>query len=159
MVLNLKQLYDIVGEKIGFDYVIGGDKLAEIHGYSFSDGISVSGQAYNRAGVLTLSYTVTFTLKAECDRCLRPFERPFFYEFEHILVRTVNTDNDEYIVTEGDSMDLDEQVITDILIQIPTKLLCKEDCKGLCFVCGADLNQGECGCDRSVSSMNKVIIN
>ena len=54
--------------------------------------------------------------------------------------------NDEYVVTEGDSLDLDELVIQDILLQLPSKMLCKEDCKGLCSVCGTDLNFNECNC-------------
>lgn len=146
MVLNLKQLYDIVGETEEIDYVVDTDRLAEIHGYSFSGNTCVKGKAMNRAGILTLTFSVTFTLKAECDRCLKGFDREFSFDFEHVLLKESNTDNDEYVITEGDSLDLDELVISDILLQIPTKLLCSEDCKGLCFRCGADLNDGDCDC-------------
>jgi uncharacterized protein len=148
MVLNLKQLYDIVGESQEFDYIVPRERLDEIRGYSFADGFAVKGRAYNRAGILNLSFSVTFTLEAECDRCLKPFEREFSYDFDHILVRTVNNDNDEYIVTEGDSIDVDEVALPDALLQMPSKLLCREDCKGLCYICGADLNEADCGCNR-----------
>ena len=94
-----------------------------------------------------LYYTAEFTLNAVCDRCLAECERDYKYDFEHILVRSLNTDNDEYIVTESDSLDLDELVIMDILLQIPSKMLCKDDCKGLCPQCGTDLNYNECNCN------------
>lgn len=146
MVLNLKQLYNIVGEKLIVDYAVDSDRLKEIKQYSFIDPVNVKGSVYNRAGVVILSCTVDFTLDAVCDRCLIPFKKSFSFDCEHILVRETNTDNDEYVVTEGDSLDLDELMIQDILLQLPSKMLCKEDCKGLCPVCGTDLNFNECNC-------------
>lgn len=147
MVINLKQLYNIVGEKQIVDYAVDSVRLSEIKGYSFADPVTVKGTVINRAGIVILSYTADFTLNAVCDRCLAEFERHFSYDYEHVLVRSSNTDNDEYIVTEADMLDLDEVVIMDILLQLPSKMLCKEDCKGLCPHCGTDLNYNECNCN------------
>ena len=49
---------------------------------------------------------------------------------------------------DGYNLDVDKLVFGEILLLIPGKTLCKEDCKGLCLRCGANLNEGECGCDR-----------
>ena len=70
--------------------------------------------------------------------------------FEHILLKDPNAAgaSDDYILTEGNSLDLDELVVSDILLELPTKLLCKEDCKGLCSSCGRNLNEGKCGCEE-----------
>ncbi len=146
MVLNLKQLYNIVGEKLIVDYAVDSDRLKEIKQFSFVDPVDVKGSVCNRAGVVMLDCTVEFVLDTVCDRCLIPFKKSFSFECEHILVRESNTDNDEYIITENDSLDLDELVIQDILLQLPSKMLCNEDCKGLCPVCGTDLNFNECNC-------------
>lgn len=146
MVLNLKQLYNIVGEKLIVDYAVDSDRLKEIKQFSFVDPVDVKGSVCNRAGVVMLECTVEFVLDTVCDRCLIPFKKSFSFECEHILVRESNTDNDEYIITENDSLDLDELVIQDILLQLPSKMLCNEDCKGLCPVCGTDLNFNECNC-------------
>lgn len=146
MVLNLKQLYNIVGEKLIVDYAVDSDRLKEIKQFSFIDPVNVKGSVCNRAGVVMLSCAIEFVLDTVCDRCLIPFKKSFSFECEHILVRESNTDNDEYIVTENDSLDLDELVIQDILLQLPSKMLCNEDCKGLCPVCGTDLNFNECNC-------------
>jgi uncharacterized protein len=50
---------------------------------------------------------------------------------------------------EGDSIDLTEILREQIVLALPMYPRCKEDCRGLCSVCGANLNLGECGCDRS----------
>ena len=86
MVINLKQLYDVVGDNIDIDYPISSDKLSEIKGYAFINPVSVKGRIVNRAGVVTLNYSVGFTLKAACDRCLSDFERQYNFDFEHVLV-------------------------------------------------------------------------
>ena len=50
------------------------------------------------------------------------------FDFEHTVVRSLNGDNDEYVVTESDKLDMDELALTDCLLQLPSKMLCKEDC-------------------------------
>ena len=56
---------------------------------------------------------------------------------------------DRYIVVSDGQLDLAELATADILLELPTSVLCVESCKGLCPVCGANLNEGDCGCDRS----------
>ena len=51
---------------------------------------------------------------------------------------------------DGYNLDVDKLVFGEILISMPGKTLCKEDCKGICLICGANLNKGECGCDRDI---------
>ncbi|MBQ8120226.1 MAG: DUF177 domain-containing protein, partial [Ruminococcus sp.] len=41
-----------------------------------------------------------------------------------------------------------ELAVSDLLLQLPTKILCKDDCKGLCYTCGHNLYEGECGCNK-----------
>ena len=65
-------------------------------------------------------------------------------DFDHIVVSSSNGDNDDYIVADGESIELNEAAVTDLLLQLPTKNLCKDDCKGLCMVCGCDLNESYC---------------
>lgn len=149
MIINLRQLYEIVGEKQTVDYAVSDERLKEIKGYSFSGPVSVKGSLSNRAGIVSLNYTAAFTLNAVCDRCLEEFERPFEQSFSHILVNSLNSEdvNDEYVLTENDMLDMDELAVNDILLQMPSKMLCKDDCKGLCHHCGTNLNYNECNCN------------
>jgi uncharacterized protein len=146
MNIQLKQLFDIVGEALDIDYSIGEDELKDIRGYSFVTPITVKGRIVNRAGVVMLTYESWCELKLECDRCLNEFVREYHYSFEHILVAHANSDDDIYVVCENNVLDMNELAVSDMLLQLPTKILCKEDCKGLCYKCGHDLNEGDCGC-------------
>ena len=56
--------------------------------------------------------------------------------------------NDDYIETPDFTLELDDVVISDIFLSLPSKNLCRDDCKGLCQICGQNLNNGECSCDK-----------
>lgn len=146
MVLNLKQLFDISGDSKSLDYKILPETLEQYKGFSFISPIAIKGTLVNRAGILTIDFSVNVTMKLDCDRCLNEFERDFSFDFNHILVRSTNRQNDEYIVCSEDKLDLDELAISDLLLQLPTKTLCSDDCKGLCYRCGSNLNVQECSC-------------
>ncbi len=76
-----------------------------------------------------------------CDRCLTQATEDQVHEFE-----------EEFDKSEAveDFIDVTELLRDVLLAGQPMKNLCKADCKGLCPVCGANLNDGECGCDRFI---------
>ncbi|HIQ59529.1 MAG TPA: DUF177 domain-containing protein [Candidatus Merdivicinus intestinavium] len=150
MKMNLKQLFDLAGEKKSFsenfDY-----SREELYGrYPFQSPVACSGEIENRAGVVRLVFCVKFSLNLVCDRCLEPFEREEAMTFSHTLVQQLESDADEeeYVLCPGGELDLDELVRTDVLLALPTKVLCSEDCKGLCEQCGQNLNFGSCKCEK-----------
>lgn len=149
MKINLRQLFNIVGESKEIGYSIEKDELSGIHGYSFASPVNVNGTIFNRAGVVYLEYSVSFKLSFTCDRCLKEFEREYTFDFSHIVVPSVSGDNDEYIVADSESIEINDIAFTDLLLQLPSKILCKDDCKGLCMVCGCDLNESVCNCFNS----------
>ena len=65
---------------------------------------------------------------------------------------------DEMSFVTGYELDTDALVGNEILINWPMKVLCHEDCKGICTVCGKDLNDGECGCDTFVPDPRMAVI-
>ena len=145
MKINLKQIFSIVGDSRDISCEIGADELSDVRGYTFGSPVSINGRVYNRAGVVYLEYSVDFTLNIICDRCLKELEREYHFDFDHIVVPSVsNSDNDDYIVADGESIEVNEIALTDMLLSLPTKVLCREDCKGLCMVCGCDLNEKQC---------------
>ena len=147
MVLRLRNVFECPGRKEVFDYSIPPEALDYLTDKTFSAPINVSGAAENHAGVVLLKARCRFAMQHECDRCLTAFEREYDEEFEHTLVLKSYTDDDELIVCEDAKLDLDTLIIDDILLSLPTKILCREDCKGLCLTCGKNLNEGECGCN------------
>ncbi len=148
MVLQLKQLFDISGDLKLFEYDISLENLKQHKSYPFISPIAINGTLVNRAGVVKLDYSVKFTMKLNCDRCLNEFDREYSYNFHHLLVRSTNHDDDEYIECPDNTLDLDELAISDVLLQLPSKILCSDDCKGLCSKCGINKNTSDCGCPK-----------
>ena len=94
------------------------------------------------------------TLSLPCDRCLREVAENVSFQTEREVdfsqtdeERAADLDETNFI--DGYDLDVDAFVCEEILLGFPMKVLCQEDCKGICKVCGANLNEGECGCDRT----------
>ena len=150
MILDLKTLFDLVGEsrEVACDLDLSNESLYGIA--PFGRPVRVAGKIENRAGVVKLVFSVKSVLSLQCDRCLKVVERDLDDSFEHILVRELSNEEDEdiydYVICEDGTLDLAELVRTDLMLELPTKVLCKEDCKGLCPKCGKDLNLDSCNC-------------
>ncbi len=92
-------------------------------------------------------------LRIPCDRCLEPVDTDIDFiidESVDMAEASENEESEEKDYIDGYNLDVDKLVFSEILLSMPRKILCKEDCKGLCLVCGSNLNIAECGCDRSV---------
>ena len=89
-----------------------------------------------------------------CDRCLEEVEVPFDLSIVQKLVAPDRADRDaleeQEAFMEGYSLNIDSLIDNEITTSWPMKVLCRPDCKGLCPVCGKDLNTGACGCDTFV---------
>ena len=115
--------------------------------FPFTSPVAVTATARNRAGIITLTLDCGYDYSRCCDRCGEPFCRREQKSFEHGLAQELADEgNDDYIETPDFTVELDDIVISDILLDLPQKNLCKEDCKGLCPVCGQNLNSGSCDC-------------
>ncbi|WP_101697782.1 YceD family protein [Clostridium minihomine] len=147
MILELKKIMLNDGEILPFSYEMS---LASttINGVCpFLSPVAVTGNVRSHAGAAKLDAGVSFDFQIPCDRCTADLSTHYDFKFHHILVSSLNDeDNDLYIVVENDRLDLDELLREDILLELPTKFLCRPDCKGLCPQCGQNLNQGLCQC-------------
>lgn len=87
---------------------------------------------------------INFKISGACTRCLEPTEKEYTAEFsEHVCA-----DNDGGYLVVNDKVDLEKIVSDKILMSLPINFLCKDDCKGICVDCGANLNQEECKCKK-----------
>lgn len=87
-----------------------------------------------------------------CDRCLKSIPLELKLSFEELVVslEAESADEEERQYMEGFKLDTERLLKNEISLRWPSKILCREDCRGLCLKCGRDLNEGECGCDRFV---------
>ena len=89
----------------------------------------------------------------ECSRCLEPFDFPVEIEFTYVLTPVEDLVEDELELTyedleyghyNGDTIDLDQLIVEQVMLQVPIKPLCADSCKGLCPTCGINLNRESC---------------
>ena len=117
-------------------------------GVDFPDGVTVSGEITCRKDVLELSASVSGTFKTECARCLKELERSCAFDFSETLAQDGEsvTDKDSVIIFSGYVIDISDIVESNVLLNLSSKYICSEDCKGICPKCGADLNKTTCEC-------------
>lgn len=87
-----------------------------------------------------------------CDRCLEDVNHEFLLDFVKYVDLSISDADlreglDESNFIDGYHLDVDKMLFNEILIGWPTKVLCSEDCKGICNVCGQNLNRGSCDCE------------
>lgn len=108
-------------------------------------------------GIICVNCNVVLTVKRACSRCLSDV----VLNYDLKINRTVNvekkealTDNlneyDEISYIEDCTLDVDLLVLDELYTVLPMSVLCKEDCKGICKVCGTNLNKSICDCDQTV---------
>ena len=149
MLFELKSVFQNEGEEKQVNYKLDIADI-DIDGvFPFRTPIDVTATAKNRASLVSLTIRACFSYSRSCDRCSTDFTREMDMLFEHKLAQTLVDDgNDDYIETPDFKLELDDIVISDILLSLPQKNLCKDDCKGLCLICGKNLNEGDCSCDK-----------
>lgn len=98
--------------------------------------------------------SVKLTAVLNCDRCLSEVEQPFDLSIVREVVSpdtaTPDEAEEQEAFMEGYELNIDSLIENEIITSWPMKVLCRPDCKGLCPVCGKDLNTGACGCDTFV---------
>lgn len=104
----------------------------------------------------------TLSLNIPCDRCLEDVKTDIVFSIDRCLdlsgAESERIEVDEEVTVQDNTIDTDSLVYTEVLINMPDKVLCKASCKGLCIQCGANLNNGDCGCDRTVLDPRMSVI-
>jgi uncharacterized protein len=151
MILDLEPIFNNEGMVKEFEYELDLSEQ-ELNGSKpFASPVKISGHAGNYTGIVELHATADFVLETACDRCAKPISLPLATKIFHTLVTSLNDEtNDELLLVNELRFNLDELIIEDIFLDLPSKFLCKKDCKGMCYKCGADLNEGSCSCEKEV---------
>ncbi len=156
MVMRI-ELEKLQGGKGGFAHVYQPDELNPVdERVRLSEPAEVKGNVKLAGHEVFVSGQVETRAQLECDRCLKPLELPVSADFvlEYITgsdyesSSTAALSEEEMAVSvfDGESIDVDEIVKEQILLAVPARTLCREDCKGMCPECGIDLNAGQCNC-------------
>ena len=150
MIVDVSPLLSGEVNRLDIDYMLSPEHL---DGVVFESDAHVRGSITDRAGYMRLTLKAELCYHGECARCLAPVDGVFSLDFE----RTVATEGmltdqqaeemmDEYVVLHGNELDVDEALREELLLGFPLRLLCEEDCPGLCPKCGRPKRDGDCGC-------------
>ena len=153
MRLGLSQIIDRPGESVSYSAVVDLSDLQYGTCCPVTEPVLASGTVRNTAGVLMMKGKITTCIHGICDRCATEFDRDVDIPIDAVLVTELaNEENeDEWVFTlEGDSADLDDIVRTIFVLNMDSKLLCSDDCQGLCCKCGKNLNEGPCNCQKEL---------
>jgi Predicted metal-binding, possibly nucleic acid-binding protein len=104
-------------------------------------------------GMVVVEGGLAIEVTMPCSRCLKPVrvsvDVPFREHFKVSQEPQTEEEADRFIAVKDNDVDLTPYVEEAVQLELPLVPLCAEDCKGLCPECGTDLNEGECGCDRT----------
>ncbi len=147
MRLDLHGVIGMPGRSAEFDYFPDTEGLTLDCVLGFRDPLRAVGRVRNEASVLHLDARLTALLDCECARCLAPLEKAVDLDVSVVLTdRAEDADDVEIVALEGDTVELDDILVSAFILSMDQAILCSEDCKGLCPRCGKNLNDGPCGC-------------
>lgn len=151
MILDMLPILNGEKNRIEFSFTMTPDKedivCLSFPDIEFIEPISVTGYVKSMAEYMFLHEDVSLKYKTDCARCAEPVDGEISFSFEKdIATDDVSKDNDDYIFIEDKKLDLIEPTTEQLMLELPSKTLCREDCAGLCPKCGKNLNFGKCNC-------------
>ncbi|SBW05428.1 conserved hypothetical protein [uncultured Eubacteriales bacterium] len=151
MRLNLREIIHVPGAVLPFDFQMDLSDLEWSGEHYAPNPVHVTGLVRNMAGALVLECEASTKLALTCDRCLKPFTGEKTVILDTLLATELaGEESDTIILLEKDELPLGDLVRETFILEMDTKHLCSEECKGLCAKCGADLNDGPCNCKPDI---------
>ncbi|MCD8198912.1 MAG: DUF177 domain-containing protein [Phascolarctobacterium sp.] len=112
--------------------------------------INAEGKISNVGRILFLEAVITAKVQHACNRCLKELVTCIKAEVtEEFYISDTEGIEQDVSTCDSDILDITEPLREGLLLAEPMQTLCKEDCLGLCPICGTDLNTGCCDCDRT----------
>lgn len=148
MILDLKSIFANEGKTLNIEHSIDMSDVEFSGSYPLVSPVKAKGSISNRAGVVLLKLDMEYEFSAPCDRCGTDTSRKHTLTLERVLATSIEGEESDTIITVPDmKFDVDELIFSEVYLSLPTKHLCSETCKGYCFKCGKNLNEGSCDCE------------
>lgn len=149
MRLNLREIIHVPGASIPFEFSLDLTQEEFFGEYPITRPVQVSGSVKNIADVLVLEGGAKSLLDLTCDRCMGRFSREKAVRLSFLLAEELEGEEDgEIVLLDDGEIDVGDLAYTAFVLDMDTKHLCSEDCKGLCPGCGVNLNQEPCRCKK-----------
>ena len=146
MILNLKQVIENPDIILNFKHQFDLSSLEFWGSRLINEPVEISGAVKNHLSIISLTANINVKLEPLCALCNKKITINKEIPLDYLLVDHVADDVDNRIEIANGTIDLDEIVETAVILNVEMRYLCKQDCKGLCQICGADLNENPCTC-------------
>lgn len=157
MLLNIIKAKTEQGKDINFDVEFSLDNdLIEDRNYQFLTPVTVKGTMNYQNDELDIDAKVNFKLLVVCDNCGESFEKDIQFDLSEKFLEQYESHTEEDYLIKQVCVEIDKPVTDNLLLNIPTKMLCKDDCKGLCAVCGKNKNFSTCNCDALMDELEDL---
>ena len=153
--LNVSQAIRNPGQGYGFDTEVVIEPMEVLGDPVHFVDVRVQGE-YTCTGEdrISVAANVAATVETRCSRCLEPVSAPISAAIDAVFVRKPDPDDPDLYSYEASTVELTDAVRDALLLELPMRMLCSEDCRGLCPVCGVNLNRNTCTCQEGAEVMN-----
>ena len=144
MKVKISELLKISGKSIDINF---DDIKIDLENVNINEKIKFVGRVESKEKVLLLTGHITFRYEAVCDRCLEGIEKEVDISISE-FAKEYSGNEEEYYYKAG-VIDISKPIEDNIILNLPVKHLCREECKGLCPVCGSNVEKfGDCNCSN-----------
>ena len=116
--------------------------------------IAVNGTYVGTGETVSIDATAAATVISRCARCLEEVSMPITAEIHAEFTRQPDPEDPDQYCFEASELELTDAIKDALLLELPIRFVCSENCKGLCSQCGINLNTGTCKCQRGDDDMN-----
>lgn len=144
---------DLIGKRLkqkevsvsfqGKSFTLEGEEIG------FVDPIMVEGTFTTSGDLINFQGKIKTTLRLVCSRCLENFNYVLEMDIDEKFSKVIHEEDNDIVIINSDKVDFSPIIETNLILSLPMKKLCHEECKGLCSVCGTNLNHSDCNCEKS----------
>ena len=170
MKLNIAMIKDVRGSSLPFEFTVEGEALQtkDADQVSFAAPLLLHGKVTNNGDSLLVEGVLKTVLQLKCGCCLEPFLLALEEEFSEEFVEgepeagDMEHKKNELNYFQGEEISFEELVHDLLILMLPMRPVCKDDCKGLCVKCGKNLNHEVCSChddgiDPRLSALKQLL--
>jgi len=173
--LSIASIRERRGASLPFDFIVPAEEWAPLGGEVPAVApVHVHGHVTNTGESMLVQGEATGEFALVCARCLKPIRARLRADLEERFRRQAGRapqrdpewedvpaggdEEDDFRPYHGDRLDLENAVREALLLQVPMKPVCQPDCRGLCPQCGANLNEGDCGCEPEIGDPRFAVL-
>ena len=148
MKVDISEILKVNGASLDVEMEELLDDFDELDEFVFDTPVKVKCRLTNIGGIVKMDGHLKVDYKVKCSRCLKDIQSSLEAELKEEFAQEGQTEDDDIYIYTDKVIVLDKVLKDNIILNLPARQICKDDCKGLCPKCGIDLNTGRCNCSE-----------